>query len=135
MESYLEKKSSGLFKNYQRRWFVRQGNKIVYKENKDSEEFKLLSTMDNCTDVQLVSEDAENRSFDIAFKDRTYRLRAVSTSLCVAWVINLKVCTILVACNIHAPILRDCFIGLDETDAIRYYTIVNPRMEGAFDSH
>lgn len=94
MESYLEKKSSSLFKNYQRRWFWRQGNKLVYKEKKDSEESKLLSTMDNCTDVRLVSEDVENRSFDITFIDRTYRLKAASTSLCVAWVTNLKVSTV-----------------------------------------
>jgi hypothetical protein len=91
MEGYLEKRSSGIFKSYQNRWFARQGNRLVYKEKMEDTEVKLVNTMENCLDVKLMPDDILNRSFEIVFKDRSYRLRAPTTRLCNAWVTNLKV--------------------------------------------
>ena len=56
MEGYLEKKSSKLFRAYQRRWFFRKGDGLFYRDNKEDGENKVVLSMRDCLDVRLRNE-------------------------------------------------------------------------------
>jgi hypothetical protein len=94
MDGYLEKRSAGIIKVWQKRWFSRDLHQLQYFGKRDDTIPKGVLNLFDVTQVEIVAPSVEDDSrtrFNIVAKNKVYQLRAPSKTERDAWVEALAV--------------------------------------------